>query len=65
MPDCLVPVRPAPPAPLSLQPEALDWTRVVTLICELAALADGEDREALLLWARVMEGAAALSCDQS
>jgi hypothetical protein len=36
---------------------------VVTLICELAALADGEDREALLLWAGVMEGAAALSGD--
>lgn len=60
MPDCLVPVRPTPPAPLPLQPEVPDWNRVVALIREQAAKANGEEREALLMWAGVMEGAATM-----
>lgn len=64
MPDCLVPVRSAQPASPSSEQQVPDWNFVIAFILAQAALDKGEEREALIQWAGLMQGAAALSPDQ-
>lgn len=63
MPDCLVPVRSAQPAPPS-SVQIPDWNSIIAFIREQAALEKGGEREALIQWAGLMQGAAMLSPDQ-